>query len=160
MSISYIPAHASEMLAKSQFGFEGFEILETPESSVQDFVVKNQNNYYGVQVKSSKFNDDKKYVFECRKRNFSKRKDGSNILGDWKPYLKKDIEFFVLVARDIKKCILIVNKEERLYLNYRKEEFIKFADISWKVLDRYIDNNFIDTNKTNHNVVDLFNMEK
>jgi|11_taG_2_1085331.scaffolds.fasta_scaffold12526_4 putative ribosome biogenesis GTPase RsgA len=158
---NYTNAHASEMLAKSEFSFRGFEILETPESSIQDFVVKNLDKYYGVQVKSSQFNFDKnRYIFECRKRNFSKRQDGSNVLGDWKPYPKKEIEFFVLVARDIRKSILIKNEEQIFRANYEKEEFIRYSNFTWDLLISYINNDSENKIKINKKVIDLFNMEK
>lgn len=158
---NYTNAHASEMLAKSEFAFRGFEILETPESSIQDFVVKNVDKYYGVQVKSSQFNfDKKKYIFECRKRNFSKRQDGSNILGDWKPYAKKEIEFFVLVARDIRKSILMKNNEQIFRANYEREKFMKYANLSWNLLSDYINYDLKNKTKIDKKVIDLFNMEK
>ena len=91
---NYTNAHASEMLAKSEFSFRGFEILETPESSIQDFVVKNLDKYYGVQVKSSKFNFDKnRYIFECRKRNMSKELFGQEFGAEFSVFEGKVWDF-------------------------------------------------------------------
>jgi hypothetical protein len=127
-SSNYFDSQGAELLAKSFFSYYKCEIFSAPESNLVDFLIKHNNKYIGIQVKSSSFRKDKnRYKFEIRRKNISFRKNGSTVLSSWKNYPYKDVQIFVLVANDIKK-IYVVKNEEQKCLSLKREDFFRFED--------------------------------
>jgi hypothetical protein len=127
-SSHYFDSQGAELLAKSFFSYYKCEIFSAPESNLVDFLIKHNNKYIGIQVKSSSFRKDKnRYKFEIRRKNISFRKNGSTVLSSWKNYPYKDVQIFVLVANDIKK-IYVVKNEEQKCLSLKREDFFRFED--------------------------------
>lgn len=117
---NYFDSQAAEFLAKSFFSYQKCEIFSAGEGNHVDFLIKHNNKYIGIQVKSSTFKKDRnKYQFQtCR--NGRKTCNYSNY-----PY--KDVQIFVLVANDLKKIYLAKN-EEQTSLTLKREDFFRFED--------------------------------
>jgi hypothetical protein len=128
-SSHYFDSQGAELLAKSFFSYYKCEIFSAPESNLVDFLIKHNNKYIGIQVKSSSFRKDKnRYKFEIRRKNISFRKNGSTVLSSWKNYPYKDVQIFVLVANDIKKIYVVKNEEQKTCLSLKREDFFRFED--------------------------------
>tara|TARA_R100000734_G_C3230444_1_gene38656 strand:- start:35 stop:535 length:501 start_codon:yes stop_codon:yes gene_type:complete len=126
---NYFDSQGAELLAKSFFSYYKCEVFSAPESNLVDFLIKHNDKYIGIQVKSSSYRKKENvYKFETRRKNISYRTNGSKVLSGWKNYPYKDVQIFVFVANDIRKIYLEINDESKKTLRLKREDFLKFEE--------------------------------